>query len=138
MYKNGIVKNGYFPLPCLDLSQRVSMSYDASRSGYAMANNGSDDNEEDDDEQYEIRQNFGHPDNHALLRIMANYVIESRHHTVRLRSLYDQLRMLPFPAEGAWGEKVLEEEERHYRAAGENLQKLKKFCPRPRCLFFRC
>lgn len=109
----------------LTLQELASLGYDVLSRLTTMGTNGNGDS--DDDEAEEIRQNFGHQANYGLLRIMANYVIEARHHTVRLRSLYDELRMLPFPAEGAWGEKVLAEEERHYKAAGDNLDELKRY-----------
>jgi len=67
-----------------------------------------------------------HPDNRWLLLRLANFLVEAREHSTRLRMHYRNLRDLPHAAAGHFGELLLEEQKRHLARIGEQLEELRE------------
>jgi hypothetical protein len=99
-----------------------------------MAGNDSADGDDDkpltaleDDDLTPVIVSIGDFRNREMLAILGNYLMESKEHTLRLETLYADLRQLPYLAHQVWAVKVLDLFERHHQAMSESLEDLKKY-----------
>jgi class 3 adenylate cyclase len=99
-----------------------------------MAGNGSSDGGDHDDktgvEEEDLTPvivSIGDYRNREMLAIFGNYLLESKEHTLRLETLYADLRQLPYLAHHVWAVKVLDLFEKHQEAMAENLEDLRAY-----------
>jgi hypothetical protein len=98
-----------------------------------MAGNGSTDGGDhdktaiEDEDLTPVITSIGDFRNRQLLAVLGNYLLESKEHTLRLESLYADLRQLPYLAHHVWAVKVLDLFEKHQEAMADNLDDLREY-----------
>ncbi len=80
-----------------------------------------------DEETTPVVQTIGHPKNRPLLSFLGDYVFEMKEHSRRVESLYQEVRLLHFPAPQPFAMKTLDEFERHHKADEGNLEHLREY-----------